>query len=269
MPNDNNNLILSTEERNKIILNNPLAKKYIKRLIGAKEITQNNQRWCIWLKDIEDKNIITEIDEFRIRVDKVKQYREKSRREATRKLAKCPELFGEIRQPNGNYIAIPRHSSEKREYIPMNLYTKDNIINDSCMAIETNELWILGVLMSSMHMIWVKTVGGKIKTDYRYSKEICYNTFPFPKISKNKKEIIAECVIKIIEEREKNSEKSLAQLYNVDTMPKKLEEAHNNLNLIIEKCYSNRIFKSDEERLECLFNLYEQMIDREEELINE
>lgn len=260
MPNDGNNLILSTEERNQIISNNPLAKKYIKRLIGAKEITQNQQRWCIWLKDIEDENIIDEIHEFRMRVEKVKEYRLKSTRKATRKLAEYPQLFGEIRQPRGNYIAIPRHSSEKREYIPMDLYTAEDIVNDSCMAIETNEIWILGVLMSSMHMLWVKTVGGKIKTDYRYSADICYNTFPFPNISKSKKNIITEYVIKVIEEREKNFEKSLAELYNIETMPIGLKEAHNNLNLVIEKCYRSREFKSDEERLECLFNLYEKMI---------
>ncbi|MGG7144781.1 DNA methyltransferase [Clostridium nigeriense] len=260
MPNDGNNLILSTEERNDIISNNPLAKKYIKRLIGAKEITQNQQRWCIWLKDIEDENIIDEIDEFKIRVNNVREYRLKSTREATRKLAKYPQLFGEIRQPRTNYIAIPRHSSERREYIPMNLYTADDIISDSCMSIETNEIWILGILMSSMHMIWVKTVGGKIKTDYRYSADICYNTFPFPNISQNKKNIIREYVMKIIEEREKNFEKSLAQLYNPEDMPIGLKEAHRNLDLVIERCYRSREFKSDEDRLECLFSLYEEMI---------
>ncbi|MBU3131972.1 N-6 DNA methylase [Clostridium gasigenes] len=260
MPNDGNNLILSTEERNQIISNNPLAEKYIERLIGAKEITQNKQRWCIWLKDIDDENIINEIHELKIRVEKVKDYRLKSTREATRKLAEYPQLFGEIRQPKGNYIAIPRHSSEKREYIPMNLYTPEYIINDSCMAIETNEIWILGILMSSMHMMWVKTVGGKIKTDYRYSADICYNTFPFPEISQNKKNIITEYVLKVIEEREKKSEKSLAELYNTETMTIGLKEAHNNLDLIIERCYRSKEFKSEDDRLECLFNLYEQMM---------
>ena len=260
MPNDGNNLILSTEERNQIISNNPLAKKYIKRLIGAKEITQNQQRWCIWLKDIENESIINDIEEFKIRVDNVEEYRLKSTREATRKLAKYPQLFGEIRQPRDNYIAIPRHSSEKREYIPMDLYTADDIINDSCMAIETNEIWLLGVLMSSMHMVWVKTVGGKIKTDYRYSADICYNTFPFPEISQNKKNIITEYVMKIIEEREKNFEKSLAELYNPDDMPIGLKQAHRNLDLVIERCYRSREFKTDEDRLECLFSLYEEMI---------
>lgn len=259
MPNDGNNLILSMEEKNQIINNNPLAKQYIKKMIGAKEITQNQQRWCIWLKDV-DEDIINEIVDFKIRVNEVKEYRLKSTREATVKLAKIPHLFGEIRQPRGNYIAIPRHSSEKREYIPMNLYTEEYIINDSCMAIETNEIWILGILMSSMHMIWVKTVGGKIKTDYRYSADICYNTFPFPEISQNKKNIITEYVLKVIEEREKNSEKSLAELYNTEIMPAGVKEAHRNLDLVIERCYRSREFKSDEDRLECLFNLYEQMI---------
>lgn len=260
MPNDGNNLILSTEERNQIISNNPLAKKYIKRLIGAKEITQNQQRWCIWLKDIENENIIDEIDEFKMRVDNVKEYRLKSTREATRKLAKYPQLFGEIRQPNGNYIAIPGHSSEKREYIPMNLYTKEDIVNNACFAVETDELWVMGVLMSSMHMLWVKTVGGRIKTDYRYSADICYNTFPFPEISQNKKNIIMEYVFNVIEEREKNFEKSLAELYNPEDMPIGLKEAHRKLDLVIERCYRSREFKSDEDRLECLFSLYEEMI---------
>lgn len=259
MPNDNSNLILSGEEKEKIINNNPMTSKYIKRLIGAKEIIHNQQRWCIWLKDVHE-DIIDNIPEFKLRVNNVKEYRLKSSREATKKLAKYPQLFGEIRQPKGNYIAIPGHSSEKRIYIPMNLYTKDDIVNNSCFALESNEVWIMGVLMSLMHMLWVKTVGGRIKTDYRYSADICYNTFPFPEISQNKKNIITEYVFKIIDEREKNSEKTLAELYDPDTMPLGLKEAHNNLDLVIERCYRTREFKSDEDRLECLFNLYEEMI---------
>lgn len=259
MPNDNNNLILSEEEKNKIIKNNSDASKYIKRLIGAKEIIHNQHRWCIWLKDVSE-DVIENIMEFKLRVNNVKEYRIESSREATRKLAKYPQLFGEIRQPKGSYIAIPGHSSERREYIPMNLYTKDDIINNSCFALETNEVWLMGVLMSSMHMIWVKTVGGRIKTDYRYSVDICYNTFPFPKITQEKKDIITEYVFEIIEEREKYLGKTLAELYNPETMPLGLKEAHNNLDLVIERCYKSRPFNSDEERLECLFNLYEEMI---------
>ncbi|NFB52050.1 class I SAM-dependent DNA methyltransferase [Clostridium botulinum] len=259
MPNDNNNLILSEYEKDNIINNNTMASKYIKRLIGAKEIIHNQQRWCIWLKDV-NKDIVDNIPEFKARVNNVREYRLKSSREATKKLAKYPQLFGEIRQPKRDYIAIPGHSSQKRLYIPMNLYTKDDIVNNSCFAVEINEVWIMGVLMSLMHMLWVKTVGGRIKTDYRYSADICYNTFPFPKISQNKKKIITEYVFKVIEEREKNFEKTLGELYEPDTMPSGLKEAHNNLDLVIERCYRTREFRSDEERLECLFNLYEKMI---------
>ncbi|ETJ20806.1 hypothetical protein Q604_UNBC18379G0010 [human gut metagenome] len=259
MANDNNNLLLSNDAKEEIIRMNPNASKYIKKLIGAKQITQNQQRWCIWLKDVE-KDIINKIEEFNTRIDMVREYRLNSTREATRKLAQTPHLFGEIRQPQHNYIAIPRHSSEKREYIPINMYTKDDIVNDSCMAVETNELWIMGVLMSYMHMLWVRTVGGRIKTDYRYSADICYNAFPFPNISNKKKDIISGYTIKVIEEREKNSGKTLAELYNPETMPLGLREAHNNLNLVIERCYIEKEFKTDEERLECLFKLYEEMI---------
>jgi hypothetical protein len=130
------------------------------------------------------------------------------------------------------------------------------------MAVYNASPWLFGLITSNMHMVWMKAVGGKLKTDYRYSTSIIYNTFPFPVITEKQKENIIELVFYILDEREQHSEKTLAQMYDPDKMPKGLEEAHHQLDLAIEKCYRNKPFENDEERLEYLFKLYEEMTNK-------
>jgi hypothetical protein len=125
------------------------------------------------------------------------------------------------------------------------------------------EPYLFGLISSNMHMIWVKAVAGGMKMDILYSVTICYNTFPFPSISDQRKQEITQCVFRILEERERHSEKTLAQLYDPDKMPDGLREAHRQNDLAIERCYRSRPFESDEERLEYLFKLYEKMIAEE------
>ncbi|MDK0967520.1 N-6 DNA methylase [Clostridium perfringens] len=259
MPNDNGNLILSDLEKEEIIKDYPYVEKYIYKLVGAQEFIKGNSRWCIWLNGLSKEEAL-EITPFKERILKVESYREKSSRKATQKLAETPHLFGEIRQKNISYLIVPSTSSERREYIPIGFLEKNNIVLNSAQAIFTEDIWIFGVITSAMHMLWVKTVGGRLKTDYRYSKKICYNTFPFPTISIRRKNIIEECVYKILEVREKYSEKKMADLYDPDKMPSDLREAHRILDLEIDKCYRPNGFKNDDERLECLFNLYEEMV---------
>ena len=158
-----------------------------------------------------------------------------------------------------SFIIIPRHSSENREYIPMGYLSKENVAHDSCLVVGTNEKWLFGILTSLMHMAWVKTVGGRLKTDYRYSAQLCYNTFPFPKISETKKQEIEEAAEEVLLVREDYPGKTLAELYDPDKMPEDLREAHHKLDLIVESCYQDKPFANDEERLECLFKLYEKM----------
>ena len=257
MPADGGKLILSTEEREELISQYPNAKKYIKPLIGAEDFINGKRRWCIWLCSENPQEYLL-IPEFRQRIEELKIIREKSSRP---QLAAIPHLFAQITQPLGiPFIIIPAVSSEHRNYIPMGYLDENNIAANSCMVVGTDEKWLFGILTSLMHMAWVKTVGGRLKTDYRYSAQLCYNTFPFPKISDSKKQEIEEAAEEVLLVREDYPGKTLAELYDPDKMPDDLREAHHRLDLIVESCYQDKPFANDEERLECLFKLYEKMI---------
>ena len=256
MPADGGKLIMSTEEREELISQYPDAKKYIKPLIGAEDFINGKRRWCIWLYSENPQKYLL-IPEFRQRIEELKVIREKSSRP---QLAAIPHLFAQITQPLGiPFIIIPAVSSEHRNYIPMGYLDENNIAANSCMVVGTNEKWLFGILTSLMHMAWVKTVGGRLETRYRYSAQLCYNTFPFPKISETKKKEIEEAAEEVLLVREDYPGKTLADLYDPDKMPDDLREAHHQLDLIVESCYQDTPFANDEERLECLFKLYEKM----------
>jgi hypothetical protein len=141
----------------------------------------------------------------------------------------------------------------------MGFVEKGVVVSDSAFAIYDAPMWLFGILTSLMHMAWVKTVGGRLETRYRYSAQLCYNTFPFPKISEAKKQEIEEAAEEVLLVREDYPGKTLAELYDPDKMPEDLREAHHKLDLIVESCYQEKPFANDEERLECLFKLYEKM----------
>lgn len=256
MPADGGKLILSDEERRELITKDPDADKFIHPLIGAEEFINGKRRWCIWLYG-EDEKEYQAIPEFTKRIEEIKVIRENSSRP---QLADIPHLFAQITQPIGiPFIIIPRVSSENREYIPMGYLDRNNISGDSCMVIGTKDISLFGLLMSKIHIVWVKTVGGRLKTDYRYSAQLCYNTFPFPKIPEDKKKEIETAAENVLITRENYPEKTLAELYDPDKMPEDLREAHAKLDDIVESCYPGYPFASDEARLECLFKLYEKM----------
>ena len=256
MPADGGKLILSNEERHELITKDPDADKFIHPLIGAEEFINGKRRWCIWLYG-EDEKEYQAIPEFTKRIEEIKAIRKKSSRP---QLADIPHLFAQITQPIGiPFIIIPRVSSENREYIPMGYLDRNNISGDSCMVIGTKDISLFGLLMSKIHMVWVKTVGGKLETRYRYSAQLCYNTFPVPKIPEDKKKEIETAAENVLITRENYPEKTLAELYDPDKMPEDLREAHAKLDDIVESCYPGYPFVSDEARLECLFKLYEKM----------
>jgi hypothetical protein len=150
-------------------------------------------------------------------------------------------------------------SSENRYYVPFGYISKDIIVTDRCAFIPDADLALFGIMTSSMHMVWMKAVCGRLKLDYNYSIQLVYNTFPFPNITQKQKDEITELVFAILDEREKYSQKTLAQLYDPDKMPEGLKKAHHNLDIAIEQCYRSKVFESDEERLEYLFKMYEEM----------
>lgn len=262
-PKDGGNLLLDDKEKNELLLLG-FPKEYIKKYIGSSEFIRGITRWCLWL----DKNSYSNLKKNPIvinRIQAVEKMRNDSPKAATREFANVPYRFVEIRHKNTTSFIIPSVSSSRRKYLPCGFLDGNSIISNSAQAIYNGEVYVLGILLSLIHIVWVKAVAGYLKTDYRYSSVLCYNTFPFPEISTQRKNEITQAVFRILEEREKHSDKTLAQLYDPDKMPDGLREAHRHNDEIIEKCYRSRPFTSDEERLEYLFKLYEKMISEEKE----
>ena len=256
MPADGGKLILDDEERKALLQDYPESKKFVKPLIGAEEFINGKHRWCLWLYR-EDAGEYNKIPDVKKRIEELKEIRLNSSRP---QLAEVPHLFAQITQPmDCGFILIPCHSSENRKYIPMGYFDEGSIAHNSCMVIGTNDISLFGILTSEMHMVWVRTVGGRLETRYRYSAGLCYNTFPFPSISDSKKSEIEEAATDVLIARENYPEKTLADLYDPDKMPLDLREAHENLDRIVESCYPGAPFANDEARLECLFKLYEKM----------
>jgi hypothetical protein len=257
---DGGGLILSTEEKNKLLSEYPNASILVKNVIGAQEFLKGLKRYCLWITD-EHLNLADSIPFIKKRIEDVKNFRLSSSDKGTHKIAARPHQFREMKESE-NSIIIPTVSSSRRNYLPIDfLNNNENIIAPN-QAIYNAEPWVFGVVSSLIHLIWVKAVGGRMKSDYRYSSTLCYNTFPFPKINQKQKEQINLHVFEILEEREKHSGKTLAQLYDPNKMPKGLKEAHHQLDLAIERCYRLKPFESDTERLEYLFKEYEKMINK-------
>jgi hypothetical protein len=252
-------LLLDDDE--KILLTDKYSDihEIIKPVVSAKEFLNNIRRWCFWLVDVAP-HIIKKYPELVERIDKVKQMRQASSFAPTRELGNFPTIFRDMKNPE-RFIVIPRVSSERREYIPMGFFDKVYIPLDSVHTIHNGDLLLFGNLTSLMHMSWVKYTCGRLKSDYRYSKDIVYNNYPFPKdvITKNKKEVEIKAQT-ILDIRASFTDSSLADLYDPLAMPPKLKKAHQELDRAVDKCYTKRTFKSDKERIEFLFGLYEEYV---------
>ncbi len=257
-PVDGGNLLLDEEEKNKLLIENPESIKFIRKFIGATELLNNYCRFCLWIEDkILDKALL--IPEISDRINKTKKFRLNSRDKSAQDLAKKSHQFRDFFFSQNSTIVIPQTTSEKRIYIPIGFLSSEYIISNGARAIFDAEPWIFALITSKIHNVWVQTVAGRLETRIQYSNTLFYNTFPFPDITTKQKEIINLHVFAILEERENHPEKTLAQLYDPDKMPKGLKEAHHELDLAIERCYRLKPFESDVERLEFLFNEYEKM----------
>lgn len=257
MPNDGGNFLFTDEEKNEFVAKEPNSEKFFRPLISAHEFLNGHKRWCLWLKnanptDLKVAKLVTE------RVENVRKLRAESTRQATQKLAAFPTLFGEDRQPESDYVLIPLHSSENRKYIPIGFFDKNSIANNSCSFIPNAKLYHFGILMSSIHMAWVKNMCGRIKSDYRYSNELVYNNYPFPD-NPNEKQVkaIETAAQKILDARLQFPNSSLADLYDPLTMPPALVKAHNELDKAVDLAYRPQAFTSEANRMVFLFELYE------------
>lgn len=199
------------------------------------------------------------MSELHNRFEAIKIFRKNSKQPQTAALASFPLEYFYSSYQNTSCIIIPRVSSARRLYIPIGILNHDTVVADSAFNINNGELWAFAVFSSNIHLVWIKNIGGKLKSDYRYSSQLCYNTFPVPKLSNEQKEILEEHAENVLNTRELHTEMTLGEMYNPETMPLDLRLAHQALDAAVERCYRAEPFISDEERLEYLFKLYEKM----------
>ncbi len=255
MPLDGGNFLFTPEEKEEFIKDEPKSEKYFLPLISAREFLNNKKRWCLWLEDIKPQELRA-LPKVLERVEAVKQFRLASVAPSTQKHASTPTLFRDRNRPE-TFIVVPRVSSENRKYIPMGFFDKNSIVSDTMLSIPNGTLYNFGVLMSEMHMAWVKYTCGRLKSDFRYSKDLVYNNYPWPK-EPNEKNIkkVEEKAQKVLDVRAEFPDSSLADLYDPLTMPPKLVKAHQELDKAVDLCYRPQSFTSESSRIEFLFDLY-------------
>ncbi len=237
IPVDGGNLIIEEAEFDDFVAKEPQAVPFIKPLVGATEYINNKKRYCLWLVDVSPTTI-RQMPEVLKRVEQCRKFRLSSTKEATRRFADCPTRFMEIRQPTSEYILVPRHSSEKRRYIPFGFLDENVITTDANSTISNASSYHFGVLISNVHMAWVRAVCGRIKSDYRYSNDIVYNNFPWPEPSDVQKATIEQTAQAILDARAKYPDCSLADLYG-ETMwlYPELLTAHQNNDRAVMQAY--------------------------------
>jgi len=281
-PTDGGNFLFGdAEAKDAFLEKEPAAAKWIRPFISGRDFINNHYRYCLWLKDIEPKDLKA-LPMVMQRVEQVKQTRLASKAKLTQSKASTPTLFVQISQPATDYLAIPEVSSENRKYIPIG-YMKSNVVASNTIQLVPNATpYHFGFLTSLMHMVWVKYVCGRLKSDFRYSNTIVYNNFPWPVgdltgfqnlsglarqaqvfTAKQKATVEAKAQA-VLDARAQFPGSSLADLYDPLTMPPVLVKAHNALDKAVDKCYRSKAFTSETERIEFLFELYGKYVGREE-----
>jgi|10_taG_2_1085330.scaffolds.fasta_scaffold15960_2 hypothetical protein len=253
---DSGNFMLTEEEKNDLLTKHPSSEKFIRTFQGGGDIINSRKRYCLWLRDISPKeyrNIPSVIE----KIQAVKDFRLNSKKERTRKWAEFPTLFSEDRQPENDFLVIPKVSSERRKYIPIAYLSSSVIINNTVSALPNANLWYFGVINSLMHMTWLKYTCGRMKSDYIYSIQIVYNNYPWPKDPSDKnKKLVETKAQKVLDVRKEFPDSSLADLYDPLTMPPKLVKAHQELDKAVDLCYRPQPFTTETNRIEFLFELY-------------
>ncbi len=256
-PLDGGFLKLDPNEKDLLLQNYPKAVKFIRPLVGGDEYLNGITKYCIWIYD-KDLDEALQIPEIKMRIEKVRKFRTTGG-DVARTLIARSHQFRYMKEAKEMMIVAPCTSSERREYLPCDVFDSTYIAIHSLQCLYDQNIWGLGVISSKLHMLWTKAVGGYLGTSIRYSVQLVYNTFPFPKITEAKKAEIEQAAEAVLIAREMHTEKTLAQMYDPAKMPANLREAHNRLDLVVESCYRLVPFHSDEERLELLFSLYEKM----------
>jgi hypothetical protein len=259
MPNDGGHLLLSEDERLDLIHIEPDAKQWIRKLSGSEELINNIPRFCLWLQGIEPAEL-RRMPAVLARVEKVRAQRSASKRPATQSLADTPTIFGEVRQPHSDYLAVPEVSSEGRRYIPIAFLTKDVIATNKLYTVANATLFEFGVITSAMHNAWIRAVAGRLESRIQYSAGIVYNNFPWPEAPTERQiDAVQKAAKTVIDTRAKFSGSSLADLYDRLTMPAPLLKAHEDLDRAVDAMYGKKAFSSDSERVALLFDMYQRV----------
>jgi hypothetical protein len=258
-PTDDGNLILTDEEKAALVKAEPGAKEFLRQFTGSEEFINGNMRWCLWLADATPAQLEA-LPLVLARVRKVREFRLKSTAAPTQKAAKTPTLFFYISQPAAKYILIPEVSSERREYIPIGFMPPSVISANTNFLVPSDSLFHFGVLTSAMHMAWVRQVGGRLKSDYRYSGSMVYNNFPWPSEAEaRQRNAVEDAAQTVLDVRAGYPDSTLAQLYDPVKMPPHLRKAHEALDRAVDRCYRKEPFTSERQRVEFLFALYEKL----------
>ncbi len=261
---DGGNLIFSSLERSEFIEKHPDAKKWLVPLIGSKEFIQGGQRWILKLQQISPSNLRSN-PEIAARVAAVREFRSNSKKAATRKLADFPTQFEVETIPDSSFLAVPEVSSERRPYVPIGWLNPPVLPSNLIQIVLDASKFDFGICTSCMHMAWLSHIGGRLKSDYRYSIGLVYNTFPWPEASDAQREKIETLAQAVLDAREEWPTSSLADLYDPDTMPANLRKAHRALDTAVDRLYRPNTkgapFDSDRDRVEHLFGLYEKLVD--------
>lgn len=256
-PTDGGNLLLSQEEKDQFIKIEPLAEQWIKPFSMGDEFINGISRYCLWLKECPPQEL-KKLPTILKRLEAVKNMRSSSTKASTREWANNPKCFTEDRQPNTNYLAVPRVSSERRMYVPIGFMSPDHIAGDKLQTVANATLFHFGVITSSMHMAWMRSVCGRLESRYSYSNTIVYNNFPWPENPIDKqKQAIERAAQSVLDSRLTFPDSSLADLYDPLTMPPILQKAHQVLDKAVDAAYGKTTFKTEAERVAFLFELYQ------------
>jgi len=257
-PVDGGHLLLTSDDLNEINLKKNEISLFIRRIYGSAEFIKGLVRYCLWIED-ENLNLAQAIPSIQKRIESVRQLRLASRDSGANEMAKRPHQLREMNFGKNHTIVVPSVSSESRPYLPVGLLPSSAIVSNAAFAIYDAPLWNLAIIASKLHLIWVSTVCGKLKTDFRYSNTMGWNTFPVPQLTDKNKADLTQCAENILLARESHYPATIADLYDPESMPDDLREAHERNDEVLERIYIGRRFRNDTERLEKLFELYTKM----------
>lgn len=262
MPRDGGGFILTPEERTELIQKEPIAEKWIHLYIGATEFLNNKERYCLWLVGA-DPSELAKCPTVMKRVESIRDFRASSKAAGTKKFAATPTLFCQIAQPDSDYIIVPKTSSGKRRYLPLGFMSADVIASDLVFLIPDATKYEFGILMSNVHNAWMRQVAGRLKSDYRYSKDIVYNDFPWPSPSVDQQNMIEKTAQAILDARKLYPNSSLANLYNPLTMPPELRKAHTANDIAVMKSYSFSTKMSEADCVAALMKMYQKLVEKQ------